>query len=287
MEKVFVDEIPNRHLLTPIFRHHAQHLVSGMLLYEQALSSFEGRLQGALCSDCSYELHVGDIPRFSLVNGLWVGDVPDVLGILNLPERLLIGLYFPAVYIIKLYPQQKGAKNWDTSALNSGLRGNVSTYQLSTSDIIAMTEGQLLPHQPTLLAATIGITIIGPKNLPAKSLPSFLSVNRQRVKNALLFLKRENQLYRNIIISEEKLHLLPENGLPQELLQIIKYSDQQHLMEQEREGYVVDDEDNGKLTMSFYIIISIFIGHFSLDLNPTFQTFDNNQSATEDNIIAG
>ncbi|KAG2741369.1 hypothetical protein P692DRAFT_20661580, partial [Suillus brevipes Sb2] len=37
--------------------------------------------------------------------------------------------------------------------------------------------------------------------------------------------------------------LLPEDGLPAELLTIIKHSDQQHLLEQEREGYVIGDDD--------------------------------------------
>jgi hypothetical protein len=249
MERVYLDEIPNRHLLTPIFRHHAQSLVSGMLLYHQALCTSDGRQCGPICHDCLQELNVGNIPTLSLVNGLWIGDVPHSLAILNLPERLLIALYFPAVYIVKLYPQQKGAKHWDTTALNSGIRGNVSTYQLNTADIAAMIEGQLLPHRPVLLAATIGITIIGPNKLPPKSLPPFLSVNRQRVKDALLFLKKENHLYRDITISDEHLKLLPEDGFPWELLGVVKYSDEQHLLEQEREGYVISDEDmneNGK-----------------------------------------
>jgi hypothetical protein len=125
----------------------------------------------------------------------------------------------------------------------------VSTYQLNTSDIAAMIEGQLLPHPPALLAATIGITIIGPTKLPPKSLPPFLSVNRKRVKDALLFLKNENHLYRDITISEDNLKLLPEDGLPWELMCIVKYSNEQHLLEQEREGYVINDKDmndNGK-----------------------------------------
>lgn len=252
MNYIFLDQIPNAYLLTPIFRHPAQHLVSGMLLYEPALTFSEDRRGGPICTDCLEDLQIGNIPLFSLVNGLWNGPVPDELGILNLPERLLIGLYFPAVYIIKLYPQRKGANHWDTSALNSGVRGNVSTYQLNTPDITAMIDGNLLPHRPTLLATTIGITIIGPKNLPVKSLAPFLSVNRLRVRNALLFLQKHNHLYRHIVISEENLRLLPENGLPSELLAIIKHSDEQDMLTEEHEGYIVDDldvDENGMLTV--------------------------------------
>ncbi|KAG2126642.1 hypothetical protein BD769DRAFT_1387978 [Suillus cothurnatus] len=145
-----------------------------MLLYEPAIISSEGRLGGRICTDCLEDLQDCNIPSFSLINGLWIGPVPDKLAILNLPEGLLIGLYFPAVYVIKLYPQWKGTNHWDTRALNSGVCGNVSTYQLNTPDITAMIEGNLLPHHPALLATTISITIIGPKNLPVKLLPQFL-----------------------------------------------------------------------------------------------------------------
>ncbi|KAG0696107.1 hypothetical protein DFH29DRAFT_813375 [Suillus ampliporus] len=210
-----------------------------MLLYTPPISQSDEGAYGPMCSDCLEDLRVDKIPILSLVNGLWIGEVPDELSILNLPECLLLGLYFPAVYVIKLYPQQKGAKYWDTTSLNS----NVSTYQLNTPDIATMIEGNLLPHRPALLAATIGITIIGPKNLPVKSLPPFLTVNCSRVRNALLFLKKENHLYADIVISEDNLQLLPEDGLPTELLDVVKHSDQQHLVEQEQEGYVIGDDD--------------------------------------------
>ncbi|KAG2107118.1 hypothetical protein BD769DRAFT_1675703 [Suillus cothurnatus] len=212
MTHVFLDKLPNSYLLTPIFRHPAQKLTFGMLLYEPAITFSEDKLGGGICTDCLEDLRDSNIPLFSLVNGLWIGTVPNELAILNLPERLLIGLYFPAVYVVKLYPQRKGANHWDTTALNSGVRGNVSTYQLNTPDITAMIEGNLLPHRPALLATTIGITIIGPKNLPVKSLPQFL------------------------------------------------HSSEQHLLEEEHESYIIEDDSN---------------------IDATFETFDSPTDATD------
>ncbi|KAG2366208.1 hypothetical protein BDR07DRAFT_1257636, partial [Suillus spraguei] len=58
----------------------------------------------------------------------------------------------------------------------------------------------LMPHKPAILAVTVAVTIIGPSKLPVKSLPSFLTVSRYHIKAALSFLKRENHLYRNIVI---------------------------------------------------------------------------------------
>lgn len=58
---------------------------------------------------------------YALENGHWTGDIPDKLAILNLPECLLFGRYITAVYIIRLYPWWKGANNWDTNSMNSGV----------------------------------------------------------------------------------------------------------------------------------------------------------------------
>jgi hypothetical protein len=194
-EEVDLDALPGQDLLVLFIRHCAQHLVCNMLLYHHTVSFLHGKPSGRVCTKCLQDLCTHKLPALALSNGLWVGDVPPQLAILTLPERVLIGLNFPVAYIVKLYPQKKGARNWDTLALNSGLRGNVSTYRLNTSDISSMIEGRLLPRRPALLVATIGISIIGPKNLPVQSLPSFLTVHHGRVKDALQFLKEENELY--------------------------------------------------------------------------------------------
>ncbi|KAG1761280.1 hypothetical protein EDD22DRAFT_954197 [Suillus occidentalis] len=57
--------------------------------------------------------------------------------------------------------------------------------------------------------------------------------------------------------TEDNLQLLPENGLPSKLLAIIKHSDEQHLLEEEHESYIVDDLDTD-----------------GNDIDPTFKTLD-------------
>ncbi|KAH9000485.1 hypothetical protein EDB92DRAFT_1831586 [Lactarius akahatsu] len=52
-----------------------------------------------VCGSCT--------PALSLANGLWIGDVPPLLNILTLPEQILIARYFPAAYIVKLYPKKR------------------------------------------------------------------------------------------------------------------------------------------------------------------------------------
>ncbi|KAH9033534.1 hypothetical protein EDB85DRAFT_1851513, partial [Lactarius pseudohatsudake] len=170
-----------------------------------------------VCFSCASHVHRNKTPPLSLANGMWVGAIPGELDILMLPEHILVGRHFPAAYIVKLYPKKKGANFWCSKNLQSGLRGNVSTYRLNTDDIASMTDTQIMPPSSVILAATIGVTFVGPKNLPEKTMPGFLRVNCERVHTALLWLKENNPLYRNIVISSDRLHSLPANGIPPEI----------------------------------------------------------------------
>jgi hypothetical protein len=249
--EVFATEAPiiellslkSKKLLKPASHHHTQELIMGMLLHNPSVVSREGASFGHVCTECMTDLASAKLPRFALANALWVGEVPFELSVLTLPERILIALYYPAAYIVKLYPKQKGAQYWDPSTINSGLRGNVSSYHLNTTNITAMIEGHIRPPSPAVLAALIGVTIIGPKNLPDRCLPSFLTVNRHRVHQALLFLKRENPLYRDISISLLNLDLLPTSGVPDEIMVGIRHTDDTTALDEERAGYVITDDD--------------------------------------------
>ena len=100
-----------------------------------------------------------------------------------------------------------------------------------------------MPNPIRVLACTIGVTIVGPKNKPEKTMLGFLRVRRKVVRDALVWLKEHNPLYTNIVISDERLGSISQNGIPDEILNSMRYSDDVHELERERAGYVPDDFD--------------------------------------------
>lgn len=246
-ERMALLDVPHKELLIPTIVHRAQVLTDGFLLYRPALRTTLSGMEASICSKCLQNLRANKLPSASLANGLWIGDVPDVLSLLTLPERLLVAIYYPAAYIVKLYPKRKGAKYWNVTGLNSGVRGNVSTYRLNTADIADMVNPKCLPPNAAILAATIGVTIVGPNNFPDRCMPHFLTVNRNRVHDALRWLKRENPLYEDIAISDENLQLLLVNGIPEEISHPTRYSDDILALEVERDGYTVDGTDKDEI----------------------------------------
>ena len=134
-----LDNIPNSHCLRPSMPHPAHDIYNGMLFQPAGAN---------ICSDCTRALNSDKTPSLSLENGMWVGATPHELAYLTLPEWLLIAKYFPAAYIIKLYPKKKGARYWDSLQMYNRLKGNVSTYQLDQGQIASMIDGTILPQQP-------------------------------------------------------------------------------------------------------------------------------------------
>ncbi|KAG6379573.1 hypothetical protein JVT61DRAFT_10077 [Boletus reticuloceps] len=237
-----LEDIEHKNVLRPSHEHPGQHLLFGMLLYEDAVSICDGEYYGHICRSCFKDLKVGKIPSCALANNLWVGNVPAQLSVLSLPEQVLISRYYAASYIVKLYPRSRGTRSSSGPMFNSALRGNVASYCMNTQDIARMVQGDFLPHHPNILAATIGVTLVGAKNIPDRSLPGFLHVSRQRIRDALVFLKENNPFYEHVQISEDNLSLLPDNGVPVQLIAVVKELPNDTVINDEGSGYVLDEE---------------------------------------------
>jgi hypothetical protein len=175
---------------------------------------------------------------------MWIGDIPKELQGLTLPERILIAKHYPAAYIIKLFPKKKGSRSWDQNQMHNGLKGNVSTYKLDPAQVATMVEGEVMPPPAKILSATIGITFIGPRGLPESTMPGMFRVWRQRIHRALEWLKQNNKLYADIVISADRLLDLPEDGIPKELMLMVKHSTDTDAVYREEDGYVPLDEEN-------------------------------------------
>ncbi|KAH9041352.1 hypothetical protein EDB85DRAFT_1922716 [Lactarius pseudohatsudake] len=157
-------ELQTDNILLPSKSHPSHVLTHGMLLHQNP-DCFHNDANGIhsanVCFSCASHVHRNKTPPLSLANGMWVGAVPGELDILPLPERILVGRHFPAAYIVKLYPKKRGANSWCSKNLQSGLRGNVSTYRLNTEDIASMTDAQscllrLRSLRPPLVSLLLG-----------------------------------------------------------------------------------------------------------------------------------
>ena len=181
----------------------------------------------------------------SLMNSLWIGNVPWQLEVLTFPEQLLIAQLYPRVYVFKLFPKQQGARH---ATLQRAMSGNVSTYELNMDAITSMLEGKLMPRPPSILASLISVTFVTVHDLPWKWIHSTFCVHRKVVAEALWWLKENNpKYYGDIDISLTCIDSLPEDDVPEELISIIRQSDDTASINEENDGYVPEDDVESEL----------------------------------------
>lgn len=237
-----LEHIPSQSRLEPHQPHPDHTLFDGMLLAPEGINRQGARPIANICCDCLGDLKKTSLlpPRFSLANNLWIGAVPTELSTLTFPEQLLIAHLYPRVYVFKLFPKSGGGS---ADGLQRGMRGNVSTYELNVDAVLAMVEGQLMPRPPAILSSLIAITYIGVGQIPKNWIHSTFRVRRHHVSKALGWLKANNpKYYGEVVISQRQLDQLPEDDVPEEILAVVRQSNNVTLVDQESSGYVRTDE---------------------------------------------
>lgn len=237
LQGMAIDDIPHGEMLAPREPHPAHFICNGMLLHKDAIKK-KGIIP--LCNLCLQSLQQGIVPRLSLANDMWIGDIPFEMEILTLAERMLLARYFPVAYVIKLFPKKKGSTSWDKRGLNSALRMNVSTHPLPQDEICDIMDPQSneFPADPCILAATIAVTFVGPKGIPKTSLPKWLRVRRTKVLAALIWLRNNNPLYRDINLNADRIAQLPEDDIPDEILMCTRQLDNEVILDEEHDTYI-------------------------------------------------
>lgn len=83
-------DLPNQRRLYPEAIHPQHTIWNGMLLLVEKTHSDSKGTHGWVCGDCFRSLEGDRIPRLALANGMWIGQIPDVLRHLSIPEQMLI-----------------------------------------------------------------------------------------------------------------------------------------------------------------------------------------------------
>jgi hypothetical protein len=242
--------IPNTDRLRPAVAHVAQTLLNGCILLESACSRDPDPLI-PICDQCYKSLQnpSNGPPAFSLANNLWIGPMPVELQALTLPEQLLISRIYPRVFIVKLRPKKHAGG--DPNTMQSGLRGNVTSFAMNTDKICSMVSGSLMPQNPSVLASLITIAYIGSGALPKMWLTHAFKVRRQRIVDALLWLKANNRHYSDIVIDTAQLNFIPEDDVPVELLATVRQETDETMANTEGASYVPVNSDDQDFHESF------------------------------------
>ena len=132
--------------------------------------------------------------RFSKANDMHPGAVPEYLQNLTQIEEMLIARVSPIMYIYRKHGGQRGYK---------GHVLNLSQNIQSLLDKLPQAVSKL----PVLILRRSG----------ANDTYSDFTVRRQKVLDALVWLKENNPYYKSITIDFDTIAKLPENSVPQDI----------------------------------------------------------------------
>lgn len=182
-------------------RFHADDAVrsiDGPVLCSAGVYERDGRRYCAVCGLCLRALKRRSLPQLSLANGLWIGDVPEVVRNLRFVEKLVVARYRHNVCLAKVV---KGGHK---------LSANVIVFGQPVAKL-----RMVLPPAREELDETLVILFTGscaPLESDFKRTP--FVVRRNHIWNALQWFKLNNDLYRDVILSEENLMTYPEDLPP-------------------------------------------------------------------------
>ncbi|KAG9093512.1 hypothetical protein FS749_014256 [Ceratobasidium sp. UAMH 11750] len=242
-----LNQVPNAHRLRPPTAHAAHTLIEGYLLEKAGCTEGENGWMVNICKECHRELNKKNVstpPKLSLANGLWVGEVPRQLSCLTIAEQLLIARVYPRVFVMKLFPKSTAHHGLDDDQLQGALRGNVTSFELNSDAIADMIEGNLMPQKPAVLASVLSVTFIGRGSLPNPAALWLFRVRRDKVAEALTWLRDNNpKYYGDIEIDDSRLALLPDDGgVPREILVNMHQETDDSVLNAEADSYVPDHE---------------------------------------------
>ena len=183
-----------------------------------------------LCQKCHNSLLKKNIPKFSVANDMWLGDVPAELDGLTIPEEKLISLYRHNSCVIKLHSPFHSA-----TTSQAALKGNCITFLQNIPNIVTS-----LPLALDDLCDTLKVIFVGARLPSPIQLKKILTVRKKKIVDALNWLKRYNILYRNIEINTKNIAQLPEDDVPESIMSTMEQKTDNEESQSERVGYVPD-----------------------------------------------
>ena len=162
-----------------------------------------------LCTSCSKLIEKEKIPVLALANRTFIGPVPPELKNLTPIEEFMIALCCSKCWIVQLSEQ-------DHSDLTSphtqrGFHGNIIIYPQEPQQIATVLPPSIEEITSPICVIFVGSTPPSCEWLHDKAKP--LAVHGHKVRQALVWLKTHNLLYRGIEIDYNILNSLPTNDL--------------------------------------------------------------------------
>jgi len=190
---------------------HRELLFKDVLLDERGFSRHsDGNIDLSLCQSCFSSVNNKRLPSTAIANHLYLGPVPDELKDLTVIEEAMIARCRAKCWVVHLKEENA---NLHLPHSQRGIKGHIIIYPQNPSAI-----ARVLPPSLDEVVTPVCVLFVGsspPTQEWLRTKASPLIIRRERVRDALRWLKQHNRLYKDITIDHDTLDRLEcEQMLP-------------------------------------------------------------------------
>jgi|SRR5579859_820874 len=196
--------------------------------------SVDSRPHIYLCALCHKSLRVGQLPPEALANHRWPGPQPPELQDLSRIESIVIARGHMAASIVRL--QKSGGMN----AAYFGIKGHAIIVPQDTTQLL-----DILPLPPSSLPDHVRVVWTGSASDTPRphQLKHLFTVNTEKVRAALIWLKAHHTGYQSVTIDDMELDRWPPVFVTQELMDSIAQVSSSTAEDCARDGFSVTPDD--------------------------------------------
>ncbi|KAA1471058.1 hypothetical protein DENSPDRAFT_775768, partial [Dentipellis sp. KUC8613] len=168
--------------------------------YEGDSAAKSRRSEVTLCGECECALRNNRVPKHSLANDLYRGQLPEGLRDITWVEEMVCCIYRTNAYVTRLY---QTSDDQDPLVLH----GNTCAHHTNI-----VSTARVLPRTPADVNGLMSVVFVGPGKLKTSSLRNMFYVRKEKIWNLLTWLKQHNPMYKDIVLDRDVLDLFPEDG---------------------------------------------------------------------------
>lgn len=162
-----------------------------------------------LCKSCKSSIQSGRVPPLALANHMVLGEIPDQLKDLTVVEEAMIAMCRAKCWVVQLKENISDSSFASSPNAQRGVKGHIIIYPQRPSAIAKILPPPLDDISTPMCVIFVGSTPPSDEWLREKAKP--LAVRREKVRDALMWLKLHNPLYKDITINHGLLNSLPTN----------------------------------------------------------------------------
>ena len=212
-----------------------------------------------LCSICHPSIMLSKRPAESLANFRWVGPMPDELKDLTWIEELLIARAHVVGRVVRLQARNQ--------ASYFGVKGHIILLPQDTTLLL-----DLLPMTPASLPDVVRVVWTGKSAPDRDRLRSQFTVRRDVVYNALQWLCRHNEDYRQVTIDHQQFAKWPPVFVTTSLLDSIGRSRDFTDEDISRSGFATEDIDTADHDGDLPLTTSAILDTSEVSISPDIAT---------------